>query len=370
MDWLPALTSIMRSFSIFNLNLSDIIGGFDACTFHVPFMTNFSFHMILLPVLICAIGLAAFVVRICRGGSPLIRARSMRVANLIVFILYPGICSKVFAMLKCRQVQSSDYLVADFSVACWEGDHLQSLAWVFLSLILFVLGIPLLAYTVLRANRSHLYDETSPKHGRIALAFGSLYQSYEPEYFYWECVEMLRKMLLTGAVQLVGSGTSAQALFAVLVCLAHLMLVMRAAPYEDALDDVLQFLTTLSLLVTLILGMALDSDSQGDVYDRAFMDVLLVLINVSVGSIGIMMILMALPCFRNSKRLMRCMKQDGKERNFKKEADWPQIHRTRRQSIMPPLASCSPWLGTLCISTWPKRTRRSTLRRDHNTQNE
>ena len=75
----------------------------------------------------------------------------------------------------------------------------------------------------------------------------------------------------------------------------------------------------LSLLVPLILGMALDSDSQGDVYDRAFMDVLLVLINVSVGSIGIMMILMALPCFRNSKRLMRCMKQDGKERNFKKK---------------------------------------------------
>ena len=212
-------------------------------------------------------------------------------------------------MLKCRQVQSFDYLVADFSVACWKDDHLQNLVWVFLSLILFVLGIPLLVFVVLRRNRIYLYDEKSPKHGRIALAFGSLYQSYEPEYYYWECVEMLRKMLLTGAVQLVGSGTSAQALFAVLVCLAHLMLVMRAAPYGDALDDVLQFLTTLSLLVTLILGMALDSDSQGDVYDRAFMDVLLVLINVSVGSIGVIMVVMALPCFRNSRRLMRCTKR-------------------------------------------------------------
>ena len=43
MDWPPALTSIMRSFLILNLNLSDIIGVIDACTFHVPFMTNFCF---------------------------------------------------------------------------------------------------------------------------------------------------------------------------------------------------------------------------------------------------------------------------------------------------------------------------------------
>ena len=126
--------------------------------------------MVLLPVLLGAIGVAAFSTRLCRGDSPLIGARSLRLANLIVFILYPGICSKVFAMLKCRQVQSFDYLVADFSVACWKDDHLQNLVWVFLSLILFVLGIPLLVFVVLRRNRIYLYDEKSPKHGRIALA--------------------------------------------------------------------------------------------------------------------------------------------------------------------------------------------------------
>ena len=41
----------------------------------------------------------------------------------------------------------------------------------------------------------------------------------------------------------------------------------------------LQFLSALSLFLTLLMGMALDSDKTGDVYDRMLLGILLVIIN-------------------------------------------------------------------------------------------
>ena len=157
----------------------------------------------------------------------------------------------------------------------------------------------MLTLCILRCNRPHLYDMTSPRHEALMLSVGSLYSSYEPQYYYWEVVEMMRKMVLTGAVQMVGAGTSAQALFAILVSLAHMLFVLRTAPFADDVDDVLQFFSALSLSLTLLMGMTLDADKSGDVYDRALMGVLLVAINITVGVIGLLGLLSTFPCFKS-----------------------------------------------------------------------
>ena len=38
---------------------------------------------------------------------------------------------------------------------------------------------------------------------------GSLYLDYEPKYYYWEVVEMMKKMMLTGGLVLLAPGSSA-----------------------------------------------------------------------------------------------------------------------------------------------------------------
>ena len=240
--------------------------------------------------------------------------------NLVVFVLFPGFYAKVFAALKCKEIGAKSYLVADFSVECWVGEHAQRAALAFACLLVYVLGIPMLTLGILRCNRAHLYDESPPKHETLMLSIGSLYSSYEPQYYYWEVVEMMRKMMLTGAVQMVGAGTSAQALFAILICLAHMLFVLRTAPFEDDVDDVLQFSSALSLSLTLLIGMTLDADESGDVYDRALMGALLVTINIAVGVIGLLGLLSTLPCFGSvMERILAKGKQPEKEKPEKEK---------------------------------------------------
>lgn len=44
----------------------------------------------------------------------------------------------------------------------------------------------------------------------------TLYQAYEPHYWYWEVVEIIRRLLLTAVVSVMLSGTSAQ----MVICVA------------------------------------------------------------------------------------------------------------------------------------------------------
>ena len=185
-NWPPALKNLMKSFTFVNIDLSDIFGGIDACSFTVPFLTSFGYHMVLLPALIVMIVLGALVAK-CIFGRSVTRtvavARAAHLINLVVFVLFPGLCAKVFAALKCKQIGAKSYLVADFSVECWVGEHAQRAALAFAYLLVYDLGIPMLTLGILCCNRAHLYDESSPKHETLMLSVGSLYSSYEPQYY-------------------------------------------------------------------------------------------------------------------------------------------------------------------------------------------
>ena len=63
------------------------------------------------------------------------------------------------------------------------------------------------------------------------------------------------------------------------------------------------------------MGMTLDADESGDVYDRALMGVLLVAINIAVGMIGLLGLLSTLPCFGSvMERILAKKRARGEEK--------------------------------------------------------
>ena len=67
----------------------------------------------------------------------------------------------------------------------------------FASMALFVLGIPLAIWMVLKKNRKHLYDTTSPKHQAVLYSLGGLYSQYEEEWWWFEIAIIVHKMFMT-----------------------------------------------------------------------------------------------------------------------------------------------------------------------------
>ena len=109
---------------------------------------------------------------------------------------------------------------------------------------------------------------------------GSLYGQYETRFYYWECIEMIKKMMLTGGLVLLAPGSSAQILLGILITLVYLCLVLKFEPYNEDEDDFLQFVATITILLTLISGLALRSDDVNKgYYESHLMASLLILIN-------------------------------------------------------------------------------------------
>ena len=95
----------------------------------------------------------------------------------------------------------------------------------------------------------------------------------------------MRKMILTGALILFDSGTAAQTVAALAVCVGWIMLVTNLNPFEEVLDDRLAQVEALQMLTTLIIGLVLqlqDASEDKALGERANIGYVLVLLNVIV----------------------------------------------------------------------------------------
>ena len=180
----------------------------------------------------------------------------------------------------------------------------------------YVLGIPIGSYLILRKHQKHLWDTDSKQHQGVKQKFGSLYEQYNMDCWWWEVIEMFRKLLLTGVLVMVGSGTSAQVLFGILVSLVYLVFVLKKAPYQDNLDNWLQFFSSFTVVLTLQLAFALKTDSPDEgLYEVALLDFLLCAVNTFVVFTGFFFMFVSLPCGR---KIVESKLFDNKESAEKK----------------------------------------------------
>eukprot|EP01051_Picozoa_sp_SAG22_P027557 SAG22_NODE_9278_length_599_cov_0.826000_1_plen_180_part_10 len=82
--------------------------------------------------------------------------------------------------------------------------------WFYAGAFLYPVCIPVVLWMVLRHEKTRLTE----KHGNTE-EFNKRYEfmvsDYKPEYYYWDCVEMIRKVVLAGILSILGPVQSALA---------------------------------------------------------------------------------------------------------------------------------------------------------------
>eukprot|EP01047_Picozoa_sp_COSAG01_P014616 COSAG01_NODE_715_length_14093_cov_64.209233_12_plen_277_part_00 len=120
---------------------------------------------------------------------------------LFVFLLYPGLTSKIFQAFWCRSLTDSSVLIADYSFECIAGGEWTS-EWSLLvtacSLLVLAwpIGLPAFLYYIMNKEKDLILaddDDTLQKYSFIC-------GDYKREYWYWEVVEYGRKLLLSGLI--------------------------------------------------------------------------------------------------------------------------------------------------------------------------
>jgi len=273
------------------------------CSLAVPFLERLVLHMALPSLLFIAVVSAYFTTKHCtsypnslKSQRKLARNRQVMYQTLILLILflYPGLATRIFTVFRCRKIIGvNDGLVleADFAIRCAQGEHLMATFLAVGGMFLFVLGAPLMMLVWLFQSRKYLHNAGEPeteqrkKHEHVKSSLGGLYLQYEPEYWWFEVVIIMHKMIMTGAMCVVAQGSSAQLLIAVLIMIVYMLTVLKTAPFVEDSEDVSSFIAVFTLTLTYIGGFALISEvnNRGDVestYKTDTLAIMLVGLNV------------------------------------------------------------------------------------------
>jgi hypothetical protein len=298
--WPRAFLTFIDISKIINVDFMWLASPFSPCSFHASYLDVFYVHMWILPIVVACTALAFVMARRKRSQETkeAMFHVAIRVINVVVFVLYPGIGTRIFRIFKCRQIGDAEYLMADFSIQCWQPDHYWAVGAAALCILVYIVGIPAGSVYLLYRRKDKL------GHADTVSLFGSLYLAYERPFWYWESVEMTKKMILAGGLVMVATGSSAQVLIGMLVALAYLMVVIRLEPYEDIVADRLQMVTSLQIMLNLLIGLVvkLDAKSPGQSeYDTHAVGIILVIMNVGIVVLGVSMALVAFPLFQSRK---------------------------------------------------------------------
>lgn len=103
---------------------------------------------------------------------------------------------------------------------------------------------------------------------RYAKVLGQYFEAFEDTFFYWQCLEMIRRLAQTGVVVAVSMsvGETASLTYAMLVSFYFVVIHQRHSPFRsDALDE-LQLLILCSQFFTQAMIMVLAINDDGDLY--------------------------------------------------------------------------------------------------------
>ena len=101
--------------------------------------------------------------------------------------------------------------IIDYSISCTSQYYKSGRAYAIFMFFVYPIGVPILYFCLLYSIRNIISEsnkEKSFKSSHKITPFKFLFDSYTSEYWYWEVIETIRRLLLTGILVVGGIGTS------------------------------------------------------------------------------------------------------------------------------------------------------------------
>ena len=201
-----------------------------------------------------------------REELKLTKERCYRVAFLMLFITYPSTCTQIFRMLPqtcqeiCSEGKNADcesFLQADLSVKCHDVKYSRFVQFSY-ALTFYPVAFPLVTLLVLwrclPKSREQRYQH---KLHSVARGLRFFYENYSDNCWFWEIVELARKVLLTSALLLADAQSRTYIGSAAIVSGLYTVLFAWYKPIKDSSEHWLQLISLMASSVNFTVGMLL-----------------------------------------------------------------------------------------------------------------
>jgi hypothetical protein len=206
------------------------------------------------------------------------------VALLVTYLVVPTVTTTVFRTFVCEpfdaevggELRTDRLLVADVTVDCGSASYAAHRIFALLMVAVWPVGVPLWYFVLLRDARARIDPEVDGAKARMKADGGEalvglaleirdgdasiqhlslLYGPYEGEFWYWEIVELLRRVAATSVVMVVSDGDVSRLFYCIILSILSLNLYDLFEPFISASDDLLaealQLITLLNFIATL-----------------------------------------------------------------------------------------------------------------------
>lgn len=194
--------------------------------------------------------------------SDKLRAVCISTGSFVYYLLYPTIAvASVRVLGECDSICTTDddsdcieYLRADYSIECGVSKHTGYKVGAAFSFVLYsIVGPAAIAFLLDRGRHKDTKTTTSA----LMAGFSFYSKQFKPEYFFWETVDLYRKLMLTSMAVFVADGTSLQIAFGIIFAMVGFVLQLVYSPYvykhENRLAVVSQAITLLALVVGILI---------------------------------------------------------------------------------------------------------------------
>jgi len=419
-QWPISFSSITDVFKSVSLDFVNSWGALE-CQLHSNYCQKTLLIMVAFGVFALGVPLCGWVLR-TRVLRPRLKWSERRLEvladrqirlNLVIFtIVHAPLTMRLLKNLNCQSYGDLNVLVTDKSINCSSSDWTICAVTSAVFLCIYTIGIPALLLGILIRYQSPIADsriaalpisgdarDKLKRRWKERAAF--FRRKYEECYWYWELIEISRKMILSGLVIFLYPGTATQPLIALLITLVFLLLTTRHAPFKLTSIDILSVVTQCCTALTLLFALASKTtileelSLSADFIDRALVFLMVIPIVVSIVIIG-----HTLHWVRKTMKERRNYAESGLLKNqlatqHLKQKEASMKRRRERPPALKPWRTTSsfvhnkvvatplqPWMTALQVSMWKqgrgsstkvdgvKTVPRDSMRKGHETGDE
>ena len=221
---------------------------------------------------------------------------SIRYVFLFLFIIYPTACTQIFHILppSCQKICTGDhektcqsFLRSDYTLECFTDTHSKFSLLAF-GLLSFVVGFPLLVFFLLW--KYHHRKSNHDQQNEIAAGLSFLFENYSKQCWFWEVLELVRKVILTSVLVLIGDESRTNLGAAAITSGLYTVLFAHYQPVSDRFEHWLHLVSLLATCANMNVGMLLkipvDNISSGLNTDAEPIGISVLLVSVNLLVVG------------------------------------------------------------------------------------
>lgn len=287
-----------------------------------------------------------------------IRANYFKAFLVFSYLVLPGTSVTIFRIFSCQDIDPDNvspgddlYMTVDYSVSCTSARYNMGLVWAIVCIFIYPVGIPLYYCYELYIHRESIRDRTThsvsqaefnPLTWRLQ-SLQLLFDPYKPHLWYWELVETINRLMLTGVLVLISQGSAIQIVFGVAISLVFLRIYDVNKPYSDNNLQVLRESSQWQIFLVFFVAMLLKADFGS--LDNTALGVFLVLV-ISATVVYDLLRVLWMFCMRTSDKCANHVLEDSYADNSCGDVELAMD--------APPLSTGKSVSGSDCAASIPK----------------